>query len=91
MAIYVWALGNVFIIYEQLIAPLFKKITPLPEGQLREKIEELAASLKFPARKLFVVDGSKWSNKHSNVQMTGLLHNTGILLNDKIVQQTFGV
>ncbi|RHN39851.1 putative ste24 endopeptidase [Medicago truncatula] len=68
LAIYVWALGNVFIIYEQLIAPLFKKITPVNS----EKIEELAASLKFPARKLFVVDGSKWSNKHSNVRM-GLL------------------
>ncbi|KEH18809.1 CAAX prenyl protease-like protein [Medicago truncatula] len=99
LAIYVWALGNVFIIYEQLIAPLFKKITPVSIFVLliilkliclkvnSEKIEELAASLKFPARKLFVVDGSKWSNKHSNVQMTGLLHNTGILLNDKIVQQ----
>lgn len=54
------------------IIPLTMICYQLPEGQLREKIEELAASLKFPARKLFVVDGSKWSNKHSNVRM-GLL------------------
>jgi len=29
LAIYIWALGHVFTIYEHLIAPLFKKITPV--------------------------------------------------------------
>lgn len=38
----------------------------LPEGELRGKIESLAASLKFPLKKLFVVDGSTRSS-HSNV------------------------
>ena len=33
---------------------------------MREKIEALAASLKFPLKKLFVVDGSTRSS-HSNV------------------------
>lgn len=34
-------------------------------GGRREKIEGLAASLKFPLKKLFVIDGSKRS-AHSN-------------------------
>lgn len=38
----------------------------LPEGELRLKIENLASSLKFPLKKLFVVDGSTRSS-HSNV------------------------
>ncbi|KAI5440504.1 hypothetical protein KIW84_010110, partial [Lathyrus oleraceus] len=49
-------------IYPILIAPLFNKFTPLPDGPLREKIEKLASSLKFPLKKLFVVDGSTRSS-----------------------------
>ena len=46
-------------LYHDLIAPLFDKYTPLPEGELRIAIEKLAASLKFPLKKLYVVEGSK--------------------------------
>ncbi|KAG2282301.1 hypothetical protein Bca52824_053521 [Brassica carinata] len=35
-------------IYHVLIAPLFNKFTPLPDGDLGKKIEKLASSLKFP-------------------------------------------
>jgi STE24 endopeptidase len=44
-------------IYPSVIAPLFDKYTPLPEGQLRNEIEQLAASVKFPLKKLYVVEG----------------------------------
>ena len=44
-------------VYADFIAPLFDKYTPLPEGELRTKIEELAASINFPLTKLFVVEG----------------------------------
>ena len=37
-------------------------------GLCREKIEELAGSLKFPLTKLFVIDGSTRS-AHSNAYM----------------------
>ncbi|KAF4365626.1 hypothetical protein F8388_007459 [Cannabis sativa] len=62
LAIYYWAFMFILSIvmmtlYPILIAPLYNK-TRLPEGGLREKIEKLAASLKFPLQKLFVVDGS---------------------------------
>ena len=44
-------------IYADYIAPLFDKFTPLPEGELRTKIEELAQSISFPLYKLYVVEG----------------------------------
>ncbi|KAJ3694726.1 hypothetical protein LUZ60_000103 [Juncus effusus] len=73
-------------IYPVLIAPLFNKFTPLPEGELREKIEKLAASLKFPLKKLFVVDGSTRSS-HSNAYMYGFFKNKRIVLYDTLIQQ----
>ena len=44
-------------IYADYIAPLFDKFAPLPEGELRTKIEELAHSISFPLYKLYVVEG----------------------------------
>jgi STE24 endopeptidase len=44
-------------IYADLIAPLFDKYTPLEQGDLRNKIEDLAKSLNFPLYKLYVVEG----------------------------------
>jgi len=44
-------------IYPNCIAPLFDKYTPLPDGELRTCIEELAASTEFPLYKLYVVEG----------------------------------
>ncbi|CAL1398866.1 unnamed protein product [Linum trigynum] len=91
LAIYLWgfmfALSLVMMtIYPLLIAPLFNKFTPLPEGSLREKIEKLAASLKFPLKKLFVVDGSTRSS-HSNAYMYGFFKNKRIVLYDTLIQQ----
>ena len=45
-------------IYPNLIAPLFDKYTPLVEGELRTRIEQLATQLKFPVYKLYVVEGT---------------------------------
>ncbi|KAF8412202.1 hypothetical protein HHK36_000162 [Tetracentron sinense] len=98
LAIYLW--GFIFVLsivmmtlYPILIAPLFNKFTPLPDGQLRDKIENLASSLKFPLKKLFVVDGSTRSG-HSNVRiqfciayMYGFFSNKRIVLYDTLIQQ----
>ncbi|RRT57894.1 hypothetical protein B296_00027467 [Ensete ventricosum] len=91
LAIYLWAfmfaLSLVMMtLYPILIAPLFNKFTPLPDGELREKIEKLAASLKFPLKKLFVVDGSTRSS-HSNAYMYGFFNNKRIVLYDTLIQQ----
>ncbi|KAF6162174.1 hypothetical protein GIB67_008303 [Kingdonia uniflora] len=91
LAIYLW--GFMFVlsivmmtVYPILIAPLFNKFTPLPEGELRQKIENLASSLKFPLKKLFVVDGSTRSS-HSNAYMYGFFKNKRIVLYDTLIQQ----
>ncbi|RWR80900.1 CAAX prenyl protease 1 [Cinnamomum micranthum f. kanehirae] len=91
LAIYLWSFMFVLSIvlmtlYPILIAPLFNKFTPLPEGGLREKIEYLASSLKFPLKKLFVVDGSTRSS-HSNAYMYGFFKNKRIVLYDTLLQQ----
>jgi STE24 endopeptidase len=91
MALYMWGfmLGLSLVmltIYPVFIAPLFNKYTPLEEGELRQKIEELASSLKFPLKKLFVVDGSKRS-AHSNAYMYGFFKNKRIVLYDTLINQ----
>ncbi|KAG0458780.1 hypothetical protein HPP92_021908 [Vanilla planifolia] len=91
LAIYLWAfmfaLSIVMMtVYPILIAPLFNKFTPLPEGELREKTEKLADELKFPLKKLFVVDGSTRSS-HSNAYMYGFFKNKRIVLYDTLIQQ----
>ncbi|XWS46138.1 hypothetical protein CRYUN_Cryun14cG0038000 [Craigia yunnanensis] len=91
LAIYLWAFMFVLslvmmTLYPVLIAPLFNKFTPLPEGELRLKIENLASSLSFPLKKLFVVDGSTRSS-HSNAYMYGFFKNKRIVLYDTLIQQ----
>ncbi|KAJ8027430.1 CAAX prenyl protease 1-like [Holothuria leucospilota] len=72
-------------VYADYIAPLFDKYTPLPAGELREKIEELAAKISFPLYKLYVVDGSKRSS-HSNAYFYGFYKNKRIVLFDTLIE-----
>lgn len=88
---YLWAFTVVMslllmVIYPELIAPLFDKYTPLPEGDLKTQIEALAASLNFPLKKLFIVDGSKRSS-HSNAYFYGFFKNKRIVLFDTLVAE----
>jgi len=74
-------------LYPTLIAPLFNKFDPLPDGELRTKIEALAAKLEFPLTKLYVIDGSTRS-AHSNAYMYGFWWNKRIVLYDTLLSQT---
>lgn len=67
------------LIYPTIIQPLFNKLTPLPEGNLRKRIESLASQLKFPLKHLYEIDGSKRSS-HSNAYFFGLPWVTASLL-----------
>jgi len=53
-------------VYADYIAPLFDRFTPLPDGELRSQIETLAASIDFPLKKLFVVEGYIFIYSYSN-------------------------
>lgn len=88
--LYLWILSVVvsifiMIIYPELIAPLFDNYSPLPDGELKQKIEELAASLKFPLYKLFIVEGSKRSS-HSNAYLYGFHKHKRIVLFDTLIK-----
>ena len=58
------------VLFPTVIAPLFNKFSPLPEGPARERIEQLLARCNFAAKGLFVVDGSRRSG-HGNAYFTG--------------------
>lgn len=88
--IYAWLFTTVVAllmvtIYADYIAPLFDTYVPLPKGELRDQIEELAASLNFPLYKLYVVEGSKRSS-HSNAYMYGFHKSKRIVLFDSLIE-----
>ncbi len=69
-----------------LILPLFNKLTPLPEGSLRDRLLGLAERTGFSARTLLVMDGSKRS-RHSNAFFTGFGRFRKIVLFDTLIAQ----
>ncbi len=69
------------------ILPLFNKFTPMPEGELRTKIEALGTSCGFPLEGVFVIDGSKRSTK-ANAYFTGFGKHKKIALFDTLVDKS---
>jgi len=57
--------------YPLVIAPLFNRFTPLPDGTLRDRILEMARVLGFRTKGIFVMDASRRS-RHGNAYFTGL-------------------
>lgn len=69
-----------------LILPLFNKLTPLPEGSLRDRLLKLGERTGFSARTILVMDGSKRS-RHSNAFFTGFGRYRKIVLFDTLIAQ----
>ncbi|GAB1489113.1 M48 family metallopeptidase [Opitutaceae bacterium] len=74
------------VLYPKLILPLFNKLTPLPEGELRTRLMALADRTGFQARTIEVIDGSKRSG-HSNAYFTGFGRFRRIVLFDTLINQ----
>ncbi len=74
------------VLYPKLILPLFNKLTPLPEGDLRTRLMALAGRTGFAARTIEVMDGSKRSG-HSNAFFTGFGRFRRIILFDTLIVQ----
>lgn len=68
----VWVGFNltVLVLYPTVIAPLFNRFEPLPDGAERSRIEALLSRCGFTAQGLFVMDGSRRS-AHGNAYFTG--------------------
>ncbi|CAO0790339.1 unnamed protein product [Mucor circinelloides] len=89
---YVWLIVMGFqlviiTVYPTFIQPFFNKLTPMEEGELRTRIEELAARINFPLKKLYVIDGSKRSG-HSNAYFYGFGKNKHIVLYDTLIDHS---
>ena len=82
------ALYSVFMsmFYSQVIVPLFNKQTPLPEGELRNAINNFAGSVGFRIDHIYVIDGSKRSVK-ANAYFTGLGSKKRIVLYDTLIEE----
>ena len=87
-ALGVMALFMVFslMFYTSLILPLFNKLTPLAEGELKEAIKQYCAKAGFNISSLFVMDGSKRSSK-ANAFFSGLGKRKKIILFDTLVEK----
>lgn len=72
--------------YTSLILPLFNKLTPLPDGELKTAIEAFSAKVKFPLDNIFVIDGSKRSNK-ANAFFSGIGKKKKIVLYDTLIER----
>ena len=70
--------------YTSLIVPIFNKLSPLPEGELKASIESYCQKVNFPLKKLFIIDGSKRSAK-ANAYFSGMGKSKSIVLFDTLV------
>jgi STE24 endopeptidase len=70
--------------YTSLILPLFNKLTPLQDGELKSAIEAFARKVNFPLDNIFVIDGSKRSKK-ANAFFSGIGKKKKIVLYDTLI------
>ncbi len=89
--VYAWVAVTAVMLLLQFFAPrylmpLFNDFEPLEEGELRESIFSYADSVDFPVNEVYVMDGSRRSNK-ANAFFTGFGANRRIVLFDTLVEQ----
>jgi STE24 endopeptidase len=88
--VYGWAAVSAFSlltawIYPTFLAPLFNRFTPLPDGELKDRILELARRIGFRTSGLYVMDASRRSS-HGNAYFTGLFGAKRIVLFDTLLE-----
>ena len=72
--------------YADLIVPIFNKLTPLEDGELRKKIEAYSNKVGYSLKNIFVIDGSKRSSK-ANAFFSGLGPRKTIALYDTLIKK----
>lgn len=73
-------------LYSIVILPLFNKKTPLPEGDLKNKVIDFASSIGFSINNIYLIDGSKRSSK-ANAFFTGFGRRKRIFLYDTLTEK----
>ena len=88
--IYFWILISIFLIfinmfYTTLIVPIFNKLEVLGDGDLKKKLDNFSAKVKFPITNIFVINGSKRSKK-ANAFFSGFGRNKKVVLYDTLIK-----
>ena len=88
---YFWAVMTAFtlfanLFYTTLILPLFNKLKPLEETELKSSIESYSKKVNFPLTNIFVMDGSKRSSK-GNAFFSGLGKKKKVVLFDTLIEK----
>lgn len=89
--LFTW-LGALFVVFiliaalNKLLVRIFNKLTPLPEGTLRDRIEKLATSVGFNLKALYVMDASKRSTK-LNAFFSGMGKMKEVVLFDTLIEK----
>lgn len=84
LAALVMTVLNLF--YTAWLLPLFNRLTPLPEGELKAAIYQLAAHVQFPIDQVLVMDGSKRSAK-ANAFFSGWGKRKRVVLFDTLIEK----
>lgn len=87
--IYFWIISAVLmvlvnILYTSIFVPIFNKLTPLENGELKLAIEDYGKKVDFPIDNIFVIDGSKRSTK-ANAFFSGLGKRKKVVLYDTLI------
>ncbi len=88
--VYFWIIIAAFsvfmnIFYTTLIVPLFNKLQPLDNNELKTAILDYSKGVNFPLDNVFMIDGSKRSTK-ANAYFSGLGKKKKIVLFDTLIE-----
>lgn len=88
--IYFWVVASLIILfinmfYTSLIIPLFNKLSPIEEGELKNAINEYSSKNGFNLEGIYVIDGSKRSSK-ANAFFSGIGPKKKVVLYDTLIK-----
>lgn len=80
-----WVSVFMMMFYTTYIVPIFNKLTPLEEGELKTSIQEFGNKVWFELNNIFVIDGSTRSSK-ANAYFSGFGPKKTIVLFDTLIK-----
>ncbi|MBK7172559.1 MAG: M48 family metallopeptidase [Bacteroidales bacterium] len=86
-----WGVVTIFTIfvnyfYTSLIVPIFNKLSPLPDGELKTAIETYAKKVDFKIVSIYILDGSK-RTKRGNAYFSGFGRKKKVVLYDTLLKE----
>lgn len=72
--------------YTSLLLPIFNQLKPLESGTLFDKIKDYCHQVSFPLSRIYILDGSKRSNK-ANAFFSGLEKKKAIVLYNTLITE----